>query len=475
MGCLIITSEDDPVLEDSKGRNINTLESFASQVENSQFSEDSLLSLTNNLKLLFNCEEATLFALDIAKRELVTKNFNKEGFPEIRLNISVKNIAGFVAATGKPLNIKNVKDSQELTQFHKQLSYDSSWDKNLKKDTTSMIAVPLPYKKKLVGVMEIINKEGGQGFDQQDFFKAKAISPIMGMAIAKLAEKEGESSNGDSSGYQLHILSQMIHSSVSFEDLLKSLKQPLLQYFDAEAITIYGVDEARREIYSKVTYGNKLGKIRVPISPNSVAGYVAMVRKTVNIPDTKDLGKIKTLHPKLAFDDSWEKRAGISTKSLLTLPLLRDNHLLGVLQLVNKNGLQPFSSQDEKNGFPIAQALALALYNHKKNESAVAECKIETRPKHSDSSGESVSQGTETSRSASENQSRTDSSNAANILIQKEDDETTILVRISKDGSRSVYQQIDPPRDVIKLIKEITNIDLDLPPNPHRRKEDPTV
>ena len=50
----------------------------------------------------------------------------------------------------------------------------------------------------------------------------------------------------------------------------------------------------------------------------------------------------------------------------------------------------------------------------------------------------------------------------------------TILVRILKDGSRFVSQQIDPPQDVIKLIKEVTNIDLDLPANPHRRKDDLT-
>jgi transcriptional regulator with GAF, ATPase, and Fis domain len=448
-------------LEDSRGKNISTLESFANQVGNSHFNEDSLLSLTQNLKLLFKCEEATLFAVDVGKRELFTKNFHKEGFPEIRLNISVKNIAGYVAATGKPLNIKNVKDSQELAQFHHQLTYDSRWDKNLNKDTTSMIAVPLPFNKKLVGVMEIINKEGGHGFDQEDFFKAKAISPIMGMAITKLAEKEGESSNGGSSGHQLHTLSQMIHSSNNFEDLLKRLKQPLLKYFDAEAITIYAVDEIRKEIYSKVTYGNKLGKIRVPISPNSVAGYVAMVRKLVNIPDTKDLGKIKTLHPKMTFDDSWEKMAGVSTKSLLTLPLLHDDHLQGILQLVNKKDMQSFSTQDEKNGSPIAQALALALYNHKKNASIAAE----SRDKNQCPTAESLSQVSRPSEVARQDRS-------ANILIQKEDDETTILVRILKDGSRLVYQQIDPPRDVIKLIKEVANIDLDLPANPQRRKND---
>ena len=383
----------------------------------------------------------------------------KEGFPEIRLDISVKNIAGFVAATGKPLNIKNVKDPQELSQFHQQLTYDSSWDKNLNTKTTSMIAVPLPFKKKLVGVMEIINKDGGLGFDQEDFFKAKAISPIMGMAIAKFGEKEGGSSNGDSPSQerQLHFLSQMIHSSDYFEDMLKKLKQPLLKYFEAEAVTIYAVDEKRKEIYSKVTYRNKLGKIRVPISPRSIAGYVAMVKKTLNIPDIKDLVKIKILHPKLAFDDSWEKVAGVYTKSLLTLPLIHGSRLLGVLQLVNKKDMVPFSSKDEKNGLLISQALALALYNHKKNESR----EISSR-------GSKIAD--EKPSKVGENRSTT-----ANILLQREDDETSILVRILKDGSRLVYQPIDPPRDVIKLIKEVANIDLDLPAQPHRRKDDPEV
>jgi transcriptional regulator with GAF, ATPase, and Fis domain len=447
------------IWENSMVEHTNTLESFASQVGDSHFNEDSLLSLTKNLKLLFNCEEATLFALDEPKRELFTKNFHQEGFPEIRLDISVKNIAGFVAATGKPINIKDVKDSQELSQYHKQLTYDSSWDKKLNKNTTSMIVIPLPLNKKLVGVMEIINKKGEQGFGQEDFFKAKAIAPIMGMAIAKLRDKGKEPSNGGSPTQerQIHVLSQMIHSSNNFEDLLKRLKEPLLKYFEAEAVTIYGVDEDRKEIYSKVTYGNKLGKIRVPISSKSVAGYVAMVKKMVNIQDIKDLGKTRILHPKLVFDDSWEKAAGVSTKSMMTLPLVHGSHLKGVLQLVNKKDKGYFSARDERTGFLVAQALALALYNQKKNEPAIVKEEVER---------------TESLPKASRSSEISTQDNSANILVQREDDETTILVRLLKDGSRLVYQQIDPPKDVIKLIREVANIDLDLPPNPHRRKDD---
>jgi hypothetical protein len=182
-----------------------------------------------------------------------------------------------------------------------------------------------------------------------------------------------------------------------------------------------------------------------------------MVKKMVNIYDIKDLGKNKILHPKLAFDDSWEKIVGVSTKSLMTLPLVYGGHLTGVLQLVNKKDMKVFSTRDERTGFLVAQELALALYDQKKNEPAVVEStgSLSQAPGSSDFS-ETAKQDI-----------------SANILVQREDDETTILVRILKDGSRCVYQQIDPPKDVIKLIREVANIDLNLPPNPYRRKVDP--
>lgn len=174
------------------------------------------------------------------------------------------------------------------------------------------------------------------------------------------------------------------------------------------------------------------------------------------------MGKIRILHPKLAFDDSWEKIAGVSTKSMITLPLLHGVHLMGVLQLVNKRDMTPFSSRDERNGFLIAQALALALYNQKKSEPAV----VESEEQLEGATSASLSQVSSPSETANQNSS-------ANILVQREDDETTILVRVLKDGSRLVYRQIDPPKDVIKLIKEVANIDLEAPPVPHRRKNDP--
>ncbi|MZH46142.1 MAG: hypothetical protein F3739_03750, partial [Nitrospinae bacterium] len=58
----------------------------------------SIFSITNDLKNIFECERVSLFAVDRKKRQVYTKNFENEQFDEIRLDISAKNLAGFVAA-----------------------------------------------------------------------------------------------------------------------------------------------------------------------------------------------------------------------------------------------------------------------------------------------------------------------------------------------------------------------------------------
>ncbi|NIP99971.1 MAG: hypothetical protein GWM98_05890, partial [Nitrospinaceae bacterium] len=66
------------------------------------------------------------------------------------------------------------------------------------------------------------------------------------------------------------------------------LKHAILELFDCNMITIYAVDAEKNEIYSKVKSGEKISEIRVPISPLSIAGWVAMVQRNVNIQNVDD-------------------------------------------------------------------------------------------------------------------------------------------------------------------------------------------
>jgi len=144
---------------------------------------------------------------------------------------------------------------------------------------------------------------------------------------------------------------------------------------------------------------------------------------------------------------------------MLTMPLLHGENLMGVLQLINKKNMTSFSIQDEKNGFLISQALGLALNNQKKNSPPEVKKGDEVKP-------DSIS----SLASASKTSATTSLHDSANIQVQREEDETNILVRILKDGSRLVYQQIDPSQEVIKLIREVANIDLDATPSEKKQR-----
>jgi len=317
-----------------------------------------LFSLTEELKDLFECQAVTIFAVDREKRQIFSRNFQDDEVDEIRLEITSKSLAGFVAATGKTLNIRNAYDDDELKKFHSDLELDKSWDEKFDFKTRSALVVPLPYNKRLMGVIECINHESGNAFNDGHIRQAKDLSSTLGHALVKLEVEDLETKIQDTA--------HAIHSAETIDEILLELQQPILQLFDAGLITIYAVDEIRNEIYSKSKSGSQVNEIRVPISEKSISGCVAQIKKPFNISDVYNADKLKIFHPDLKFDSSWDKKTGLRTKSMLVYPLIQGEDLMGVIQLVNKKHGEGFTSFDERNAKIIAQTLALAFFNQQK-------------------------------------------------------------------------------------------------------------
>ncbi|MBC8284296.1 MAG: GspE/PulE family protein [Nitrospinae bacterium] len=317
-----------------------------------------LFSLTDELKNIFDCEAVSIYAIDREKRQIYSKNFKAGHVEEIRLDISSKSLAGFVAATGKTLNITDAYDQKELKKYHPDLKLDKFWDKEINFRTKSALVVALPYNKRLMGVLECLNHESGERFGDGYARQAKELSTTLGHALVKLEVEEIESKIRDTE--------HAIHSAGTIDEILLKLQQPILQLFDSGLITIYAVDEIRNEIYSKIKSGEQINKIRVPISSKSISGCVALTKKPVNISDVYNTEELKSYHPDLHFDSSWDKKTGLRTKSMLVYPLLQGENLMGVMQLVNKKRGDRFTDCDERNAKVIAQTLSLAFYNQQK-------------------------------------------------------------------------------------------------------------
>jgi GAF domain-containing protein len=70
----------------------------------------------------------------------------------------------------------------------------------------------------------------------------------------------------------------------------------------------------------------------MPISPESIAGYVALTREVLNIPDVRRIPAGSPYH----YNPSWDERTGYETRSMLVIPMRKkDGKIVGVLQLIN--------------------------------------------------------------------------------------------------------------------------------------------
>ena len=146
---------------------------------------------------------------------------------------------------------------------------------------------------------------------------------------------------------RLNSITNGIHSAKDTNDILLELHGDLLGFFDAKRLTIYLVDSAKREIYSKIKTGDEINEIRLPINSGSLSGFCAQAGKLLNIQDVYDDDELKSFDPKLKFDKAWDQRTAYRTKQVLVAAITYNRYLLGVVQLINKKGGERFSQADQ--------------------------------------------------------------------------------------------------------------------------------
>ena len=160
----------------------------------------------------------------------------------------------------------------------------------------------------------------------------------------------------------VHLIDR-IHSAKTLDSIFIEVQGEILTFFDADRMTLYAVDNDKKEIYSKFLAIDSVREIRVPISPKSVSGFVALSKQTVNIADAYDGGELKKISPELSFDSSWDKKTGFRTTQILCMPILHEGKVLGVMQLINKKRGPRFTKEDETSVARIAKTLGIAFHN----------------------------------------------------------------------------------------------------------------
>jgi type II secretory ATPase GspE/PulE/Tfp pilus assembly ATPase PilB-like protein len=168
---------------------------------------------------------------------------------------------------------------------------------------------------------------------------------------------------------QLQAVTNKIHATNNIDEIMLEVSADVCALFNADRLTIYSVGEDKQSIVSKVKTGlNSFKDLKLPIAEHSIAGYVALAKKTVNIKDVYDDGELRGLNPNLRFLQEVDKRTGYRTKQMLVAPIVEagTTELIGVIQIINNKGGTPFGALAEEGVAELAQTLAIAFKQRQK-------------------------------------------------------------------------------------------------------------
>jgi K+-sensing histidine kinase KdpD len=143
-------------------------------------------------------------------------------------------------------------------------------------------------------------------------------------------------------------------TTFDLDDLLELILSKLTDLVEADRATLYLLDEANKELVSRLVVGDKVRSIRMKLG-HGIPGIVAQTGKSIRIRDA---------YTDPQFERDWDVLTGYRTKSMLVAPL--KNHLgrtIGVIQVLNKKCGQEFTGDDESILSALSTQAAVAIDN----------------------------------------------------------------------------------------------------------------
>jgi signal transduction histidine kinase len=161
----------------------------------------------------------------------------------------------------------------------------------------------------------------------------------------------------------------LVNSSLNIETVLDHAMKWAEEFMEAEASSVYELDDETGELFIRIARGEKkepIRGIRLKVG-EGVAGRVVGSGKPIMI---QDVNRDKN------FSDKFDKRTGFRTRSMICVPLILRGRPMGALQVINKKTDAPFTQTDLELLTGMAQQIAVALENAKLYQRLQAKFKL---------------------------------------------------------------------------------------------------
>jgi len=278
----------------------------------------------DRIKVLTQAEALSLLLYDGERDELVfaaTETLQENTVAGLRVPPE-QGIASWVAHSGESAVVNDVTNDP---RFYRGI------DRAAHFDTHSLLAVPLKRDGKVIGVIEVANRYDSVSFSQADCEKLEALAAAIGNSID---------------------LATLPHDSAAMRQLLASV----VAVVPGEASSLLLYDPEGRELVftaSRTLKSGVVDGIRLRCD-QGIAGWVARHRQSVRLDDaTKD--------PR--YFAGVEKQTHFTPRTMLCVPIVSKNTLLGVIQVINKIDGSTFTEDELQLAQTLADHAAIAIEN----------------------------------------------------------------------------------------------------------------
>lgn len=166
------------------------LQAITTRIHSASDIDQIILRLSADICSLFGAERVTIYTLDPRDEVIVARvKTGLDAVQHIRLPVAEGSIAGFVAKTGRALNISDVYDDAELQAIAPSLAFRKDIDDQSGYRCHQMLVAPAvdPDSGKVQGVIQLINNAAGAPFSPVLEEGLQGLAQTLGVAFAKQA------------------------------------------------------------------------------------------------------------------------------------------------------------------------------------------------------------------------------------------------------------------------------------------------
>ncbi len=252
-------------------------------------------------------------------------------------------IAGWVAEQGQPLLLTD-----------RALAEPPIREAMLREDVASALCLPLMVKGRIIGVLNASKASHEMPFEHRDLELLSIIASQVAIAIENSRVHEATKSRTRQLA-ALNELSRLVTSTLDLDEVLHLAMQGINRIIGVEAGSVLLLDEANNELVFRMGLRGdtrESADFRLRMG-QGIAGWVVKEGEPLLVPDV-------SAEPR--YGDEVGEQLGLICRSILCVPLIIKDHVIGAVELFNKVDGE-FTAEDLELLSSMGATMAIAVEN----------------------------------------------------------------------------------------------------------------